>query len=66
MRSHLFNHNSENHRRTDERRATQMVIMEYNRFPAEKSRAFVQITGEKIREREEYYNSKCNAKTPPC
>ena len=40
--------------------------MEYNRFPAEKSRAFVQITGEKIREREEYYNSKCNAKTPPC
>ena len=28
-----------------------MVIMEYNRFPAEKSRAFVQITGEKIRER---------------
>ena len=31
--------------------------MEYNRFPAEKSRAFVQITGEKIREREreEYY-----------
>ena len=27
-----------------------MVIMEYNRFPAEKSRAFVQITGEKVRE----------------